>query len=126
MGQFSTAAQRTVEDFAINVGLDATPAPDGSYGFELSRSGTLSLTPSDSSDRIIISLARVPYRSDISTERKVLELAGLDLTTTTFVHSGLAQDGNLVLSIDVEEGLFDLATLDASLRRLIELHDSIT
>ena len=86
MGQFSTAAQRAVEDFATNVGLDATPAPDGSYGFELSRSGTLSLMPSDSGDRIIISLARVPYRSDIATERRVLELAGLDQTTSMFVH----------------------------------------
>jgi len=125
MAQFSTAAQRTVEDFATNVGLTATPAPDGSYGFELSRSGTLSLTPSDSGDRVIVSLARVPHRSDISIERRLLELAGLDPTTNTFVHSGLAEDGNIVLSIDVGEGLFDLATLDAVLQRLIELHASI-
>ena len=103
MGQFSTAAKRAVEDFATNVGLDATPAPDGSYGFELSRSGILSLMPSDNGDRIIVSLTRVPYRSDFSTERKILDLAGLDPTTTTFVHGGLAEDGSIVLSIDVEK-----------------------
>jgi type III secretion system chaperone SycN len=126
MAQFSSGALQAIAAFAASLGLPPEAAPDGSYNFVFARSGTLSLAPSDDGKRVLICLARVPYRSDVNLEKRFLDLAGMDPTTSTFVHAAMASDGNLVLAIDLEDGRFDRHSLDLALRRLIDLHDLVS
>ena len=89
------------------------------------RSGTLSLVASEDGRRVIVSLARVPFRSNVVTERRFLDLAGLDATTGMLIHAGMAPDGSLVLAMDIDDDKIDLQSIDRSLRRLLELHASL-
>jgi hypothetical protein len=125
MAGFSSTAERVVEDFAAGLGLPAIRAPDGTYGFIFERSGTLSLVASEDGRRVIVSVARVPFWSNVVTERCFLDVAGLDATTGALVHAGMAPDGSLVLAMDIDDDKFDLQSIDRSLRRLFELHDSL-
>jgi len=125
MPEFSTMARIVVERFAENLGITARMAPDHSYGFVLDRSGTLSLTPSDDGKRIIVSLARLPNRSDIALQLQFLGLAGVQSGTGTLVHAGIAPDETMVLATNLDEDRFDVQSLDQTLARLIELQDSV-
>jgi hypothetical protein len=125
MAQFSASALQVIERFAGNMGLPAIPAPDGSFGFVIERAGTLSLVASEVGTRVIVGLDRVPYRSDISMERRFLDLAGFDPTTANFVHAGMAGDGSMVLAIDFDDERFDMQSLDFAVGRLMALHDSV-
>jgi hypothetical protein len=125
MAQFSTMARIVVEKFAENLGLSAQVAPDHSYGFVLARSGTLSLVPSEDGKRIIVSLARVPNRSDIAMQLRFFDLAGLHFGASTCIHAGIAPDETMVLATDVDEERFDMQSLDETLSRLIELQNAV-
>src|SRR5437588_289428 len=125
MRGFSAMTVQTVEAFAESLGLSAVPASDGSFNFIFARSGTLSLTPSADGRRILVSLARMPHLTHAANEIRLLERAGLDSTTSTFVHAGLAPDGSHVLAIEIDELRFDLPTLETSLKTLIAHHDEL-
>lgn len=126
MPEFSPMARITVEKFAENLGLSAQVAADHSYGFVLANSGTLSVTPSDDGKRVIISLARAPNRSDVALQLRFLGLAGLHSGTGTLIHAGIAPDETMVLATDLDEDRFDMQSLDETLSRLIELHNSVS
>lgn len=125
MGQFSIAAERVIEAFAVSMGVAAHAAQDRSYGFEFDRSGTLSILPSDDSKRIIICLTRMPDRPNAALPARLLESAGFDRSLNVMVHAGLAPDGAFVLVAGIDESDFDLQMLHRTLSRLIELHNSL-
>lgn len=125
MAQFSDRARIVIENFAENLGCPARPAPDQSYGFVFSRSGTLSLAPSQDAKRITVSLARTPNRSDTAIQLKLFGVAGLQ-AGNTLVHAGIASDNSLVLAIDLDEDRFDMQSLDGTVSRLIELHNALS
>jgi hypothetical protein len=125
MPELSSRAVQVIEAFAAGLGLPPQSAPDGSYNFVFARSGTLSLAPSDDGRRVIVCLVRVPYRADVALEKRFLDLAGLDPTSSTFVRVGRASDGSMALAVDLDDSQFDPQSLDGALRRLIDLHDSV-
>jgi type III secretion system chaperone SycN len=125
MAQFSTMATRVIESFAANMGLTAVVAADHSYGFEFARLGRLSIVPSEYGDRVIVCLARSPHRTDSSSRRMLLDLAGFRPATNTMLHAGLAPDGSFVLALDIDSERFDMQLLDEALSALDELHNSI-
>src|SRR5262245_23680644 len=103
MGTLTAASLYAIEQFATSIGLAASPARDGSFSFVFERSGTLSLTPSADGSRVLLSLARQPLRVDLAIEQQALQRAGLDATSSRFLHAGLAGDGSIVLAVSLGE-----------------------
>jgi type III secretion system chaperone SycN len=125
MPGLSQRVVQIIESFAASMGLPARAAADGSFSFVFSRSGTLSLTSSEEGDRLLVSLARDPVRSDSDLEWRLLLQAGLDPATQTFLHSGMSPDGGLFHVMEFAEDDVDLPALDAVLRRLMEAHEEL-
>ncbi len=121
----SIIAERTIEAFAANIGVQAHAAADGSYGFELARSGKLSIVPSEDGKRLIISLSRAQKRADISTQMRLLRVAGFDPVSGDMIYAGIARDGLYVFALSIEDERFDAHTLNDALSKLITLHNSI-
>lgn len=117
---------QVVEAFAASMGLPARPSADGSFNFEFSRSGDLSLTGSEDGEHLLVSLARNPERRDPDLEQRVLSRAGFDPTTQSFLHSAMDSDGALFHVVEIAANDIDLPTLDAALRRLMEAHESLS
>jgi hypothetical protein len=112
-----------IEQFAESVGVEARPAPDGSYSFLCSHSGLLTMTASERSDRLIVSLSRKEdARRPTDLERHFLT-AGYDAEIRKFLHSCIDDDGAPVCAFAYDERELDLPTLDAAVQRLIEAMD---
>ena len=124
MTDMSHTVLETVQLFAESMDIEAIPANDGSFTFLFERSGALTLTNSLEGDRIHVSLMRQPFRSDTSAEHRLLDQAGFDHLTNTFLHVGLTSDGSFVCATDIEVHQFDLPLLDQAFRRLTEALDN--
>ena len=125
MASFSTHALRAIDAFAASMDLPARPARDGSFTFVFERSGTLSLTPAEDGAQALVSLARMPARTDGALQRRALARAGLNPMTNRYLHAGMAGDGSLVFAIGLDDGVLDLPTLEGCLRELNAAHDDI-
>ena len=112
-----------VEAFVESMGLSAQPADGGSYSFRLSRSGLLSFTPSDSGDRLIVSLAGAPSAPEAPAQWELLRRAGFDAACNRFLHACMAPDGSLINAFEFGEHELDLPVLDFAVRRLIEAQE---
>ena len=121
----SPIVRRAIESFAAKMRVSARAAADNSYGFQFSRSGTLSILQSEDDGRIIVGLARAPNCLDASTQMHLLSLAGFDARSCATVHAGIALDGTCVLALAFEETQIDEQSLDEALFRLRELQSSI-
>lgn len=124
MASLSTRALGSIQTFASAMGLSATPSADGSYAFRFRHSGALSITPADG-DRLVMSLAWRPDRSDAAGLRRLLAIAGPDPSGGPFLHSGLAPDGSYVAAIALPQDGLDLPTLDSGLRRLLDIRSGL-
>ena len=122
---FSNATLQVIKRFAGDIGIDAIPAADGSFSFEFSHSGLLSLNSSEDGKRVIVSLARQPYMPEAALELNFFLQAGYDPSTNRFRHAGLAEDGTLVGAISVDEHDFSISTLDESFQQLINMHEAV-
>lgn len=126
MASFSTHSLRAIEAFTASLGLPPQPpARDGSFTFVFERSGKLSLTPTQDGERALVSLARMPERTDAGRERRALARAGFNPTTGRYLHAGLAGDGSLIFAIALDDGAFDLPTLEACLQELVAAHQDV-
>ena len=125
MGTLNSTSLYAIEQFSSSIGLPARPARDGSFTFVFERSGTLSLTPSADSSRVLLSLARMPLRADNAIERRALQKAGIDPTTSRLVHAGLAADGSIVLAVGFGENELDLPALESCFQELVRAHDEL-
>lgn len=126
MGTLNSSSLYAIEQFSGSIGLPARPARDGSISFVFERSGTLSMTPSADGSRVLVSLARKPVRPDSAVERRALQKAGIDPTSSQFLHAGIANDGTIVLIMSLGENEFDLPALESCFERLVQAHDEIT
>ena len=122
---FSNATLQVIQRFAREIGIDAVPAADGSFSFEFSHSGLLSLNSSEDGRRVIVSLARQPYMPEAALEMRFFQQAGFDPSVNRFKHAGLAEDGTLVGAISVDEHDLSISTLDESFQQLINMHDGV-
>lgn len=125
MPSFSVHALRSIEAFAASMRLPARSARDGSYTFVFERSGTLSLTPAQDGMQVLVSLARRPERSDAALQRRALARAGLNPSTSRFLHAGLGNDGSLIFAIGIHDTALDLPTIEDCFRELVAAHDEI-
>ena len=107
------------------LGLPVQAAVDNSFGFAFERSGLLTMTPSDDGERLIVSLAREQSRYDVDFEMRVLESAGFDPSTQSFLHTGLSNEGSVVVAVEIDENSADLPAIDSAVRRLIETHEAL-
>lgn len=125
MAQFSNRARIAIERFAETLGCAARAAADQSYGFSLSRSGTLTFLPTEDGNRIIVALGRQPNRSDLGLQLRFLALAGPQSGSATFVHAAMTADETMVLATDIDDEGCDVQSLDQAVSRLIELQQSV-
>jgi Tir chaperone protein (CesT) family len=116
----SSRIDAAITAFVANLGVKTRAASDGSYSFRLSRSGVLSLTPSEVGDRLLISLSWSERGPESETLWSLLNRAGFDATTNRFMHSARADDGRMVLGLEFSEAELDAPTIDLAARRLIE------
>lgn len=112
MSQFSLASQRVIEAFAASMEIAIELSPDSTYGFEFEQSGTLSLVPSQDGLRILVFLARPPYRLDADSHMRFLQLAGFDSNLGTMLHAAIGENGAFVLSASIEESEFSVQQLE--------------
>ena len=123
--QFSARSQRVVESFAANMGITAQPAPDNSYGFEFTRSGVLSIAPSQDGSRIVVFLAQDGHEVDPIFHDKFPRLAGPHLPLGLMLHAAMGENGSVVLATSIDETDFTLQLLDQTISALIDALASI-
>jgi hypothetical protein len=120
----SMVVRQVVESFSAKMGVTARAAPDHSYGFEFSQKGTLSILQPEDDERVIVALARAFNRSNPSTQRRLLNLAGFDSRLRAEMYAGMTSE-TYVIALAFEEINFDVQRLDEALFRLDELLNSI-
>jgi hypothetical protein len=122
----SMRVRQTIESFAARMGVTPRAAADHSYGFEFYRLGTFSILQSDDGERAIVSLAQNSYRADSAMRKRLLNLTGFDLPSSTTVHAGMTRDGTFVLAVALDAVNLSVQSLDEVLFRLSELYNSIS
>ena len=121
LGYFSAASQRVIEAFAATMGVEARAAPDNSYGFELARSGVLSLIPTPDADRILVCLARDARRVDASSYADFVKLTRPHLDLGTMLHAAIGENGTLMLAASIDEPDLTIQRLDQTVSTLVEI-----
>lgn len=125
MPELPFQARSAVEAFASMIGLEARPARDGSVSFLFRQLGTLSVTPTSDSDRILMSFDWMPSRTSADLQWRLFARAGADPTTGEAIHTGMAPDGSFICALSVEAGRLDLPSFDERLRTLISMREDI-
>lgn len=124
MTALGNAARSTVSQFAGSMGLTARENSDGSYGFDFSDSGRLSVTQSTEGQSVLVSLTRRTILDGVVPLARLMSVAGA-MPDGRVVQAGLTATMQPVLVIAVDERSFDLPTLDRALVDLRRLHDGI-
>jgi hypothetical protein len=123
---FSSQALQAIEALASSLGLPLTGASDGSYSFVFERSGTLTLTSARDGQRTLLSLSAQPYRLDEDVERRLLGLAGPDITTDRFLSTGLTRKGEMMFAISIDDTEISLPTLETCMQQLFAARSTIS
>jgi type III secretion system chaperone SycN len=123
MASFSPRTLAVLEGFAGSLGLPLRLAGDGSAGFGFARLGTLSFTPSQDAERVLVSLSRRPDRLDDRAAERVLRTARLDPTTGLVIRAGLSRGGDVVFALGLDEAEVDLPAIETALQTLAACHD---
>ncbi len=124
MTALGNAAKSTVSQFAGSMGLTARENTDGSYGFDFSDSGRLSITQGADGQTILISLTRRTILDGVVPLARLAAVAG-PLPDGRMVQAGLTTTQQPVLAVALDDRSFDLPQLDRALTDLRRLHDSI-
>lgn len=124
MTALGNAAKSTVSQFAGSLGLTARENADGSYGFDFSESGRMSVTQGGDGQTILVSLTRRTILDGVVPLARLASVAG-PLPDGRMVQAGLTPTQQPVLVIALDDRSFDLPALDRALTDLRRLHDSI-
>lgn len=116
---FSPPALQVLQAFAASLDLPAKPARDGSYSFVFQRSGTLTLTASRDGARVLASLSRMVPRINEDVERRILALAGPDVTTQRLLSAGIGRDGSVIVAVSIDDDELSLPVLETSIQQLM-------
>lgn len=125
MPELPFQARAAVDAFASMIGLEARPARDGSVSFLFRQLGTLSVTPTSDSARVVMSFDWTPSRTSADMQWRLLSRAGADPTTGESIHTGMAPDGSFICALSVETGRLDLPSFDERLRTLMSMREEI-
>lgn len=124
MPSLSNSAKSTVSQFAASLGLPARENADGSYGFDFSATGRLSVTQDGEGQRVLVSVTRRTVLDGVVALARLASQAG-PLPDGRVVQAGLTATDQPVLVIALEERAFDLPALDRSLNDLRRIYDGL-
>lgn len=120
----SNAVQSTVSQFAATLGIAAHEATDGSFGFDFSETGRLSVVQDTAQGRVLVSVTRRTILDGVAALARLLAQAG-PLPDGRVIQAGLTSTDQPVLVIALDERAFDLPTLDGVLGQLRRIYDGM-
>ncbi len=124
MAQLGHAAKATVSQFAGTLGLPARENADGSFGFDFSETGRLSVTRDEAGNAVLVSVTRRTVLDGVVPLARLAAVAG-PLPDGRMIQAGITATDQPVLVIAIEEDRFDLPMLDRSLNDLRQVYESL-
>ncbi|MCZ8151772.1 MAG: hypothetical protein O9292_05195 [Rhodobacteraceae bacterium] len=124
MARLGNSARSTVSQFAGTLGLTARESEDGSFGFDFSETGRLSVVPDSDGQQVLISVTRRTMLDGVVALTRLACQAG-PLPNGRMVQAGLTSTDQPVLVIALSEREFDLPTLDRALNDMRAIYDSL-
>lgn len=124
MPSLSSSARSTISQFAGTLGLTAREAADGSFGFDFSETGRLSVAQDPEGQRILVSVTRRTVLDGIVALARLASQAG-PLPDGRMLQAGLTATDQPVLILAVDERSFGLPMLDRCLNDLRRVYDGM-
>ncbi len=124
MTNLSNSAKSTVSQFAGTLGIPARENSDGSFGFDFSATGRLSVTQDAEGRRVLVSVTRRTVLDGVVALARLAAQAG-PMPDGRFLHAGLTATDQPVLVIALDERQFDLPSLDRALNDMRRVYDGI-
>lgn len=124
MASLGNAAKSTVSQFAASLGLTAREGGDGSFGFDFSETGRLSVMPDAEARHVIVSVTRGTILDGVVALARLAMLAG-PLPDGRVVQAGLTPTDQPVLVMAFAEQEFDLPSLDRALNDMRRIYDAL-
>jgi hypothetical protein len=122
--QLSNSAKSTVSQFAGTLGLTPREAADGSFGFDFSETGRLSVGQDPEGQRMLVSVTRRTMLDGVVALARLAAQAG-PLPDGRMLQAGLTSTDQPVLILAVDERDFNLPMLDRCLNDLRRVYDGI-
>lgn len=124
MPTLSNSAKSTVSQFAGNLGLMARENEDGSFGFDFSETGRLSVMADEGGQHVLISVTRRTMLDGLIALTRLACQAGM-LPDGRLVQAGLTSTDQPVLILAMNERDFTLPALDRALNDMRAIYASI-
>ena len=124
MAQLGNSARSTVSQFAATLGVTPREAADGSFGFDFSETGRLSVAQDPEGQRILVSVTRRTLLDGVVALARLAAQAG-PLPDGRVLQAGLTATDQPVLILALEEREFSLPALDRSLNDIRRVYDGL-
>lgn len=124
MPGLSNSARSTVSQFAGTLGVVARESEDGSFGFDFSETGRLSVMPDSEAQCVLVSVTRRTVLDGVVALARLAMLAG-PLPDGRMVQAGLTSTDQPVLVMAFSEQAFDLPALDRALNDMRRIFDAM-
>lgn len=124
MPQLSNSARSTVSQFAGTLGLTAREGEDGSFGFDFSETGRMSVAQDPEGRRILVSVTRRTVLDGVVALVRLAAQAG-PLPDGRMLQAGLTATDQPVLILAMDDRDFNLPTLDRCLTDIRRIYDGL-
>lgn len=124
MPALGNAAKSTVSQFAGTLGLTARESEDGSFGFDFSETGRLSVMPDADGRRVLVSVTRRTILDGVVALTRLAAQSG-PRPDGRVLQAGLTSTDQPVLVIAIPEREFNLPALDRALNDLRATYDAL-
>lgn len=124
MSRLGNAAKSTISQFAGTLGLTARESEDGSFGFDFSETGRLTVMPDSEGRHVLVSITRRTMLDGVVALARLAAMAG-PLPDGRMVQAGLTSTDQPVLVIALPDQEFSVPTLDRALNDLRAIYDSL-
>lgn len=124
MAGLGNSSRSTVSQFAATFGLTAQESEDGSFGFDFSETGRLSVLPGSDGQHVLVSVTRRLLLDGVAALTRLACQAG-PLPDGRMVHAGLTSTDQPVLVIALSERDFSLPALDRALNDMRAIYDRV-
>ena len=113
-----------MSQFAATLGVTPREAADGSFGFDFSETGRLSVAQDPEGQRILVSVTRRTLLDGVVALARLAAQAG-PLPDGRVLQAGLTATDQPVLILALEEREFSLPALDRSLNDIRRVYDGL-
>lgn len=124
MPQISSSVRSTVAQFAGTLGLTAIESEDGSFGFDFSETGRLSVLQSPEDQRVLVSVTRRTLLDGVVALARLAVQAG-PTPDGRMLQVGLTATDQPVLILALDERDFSLPMLDRCLTDIRRVYDGL-